>query len=111
MQECHEFEGLAVRLRRCRELAQHFQTGPTAEMIRDLEEEILAQMRAIRGLHAERNLNHSLLVGRRMRGGVRSRGSSCFSLSFVLQKKSPRLGGFLSFCGAGPNVPRADRSA
>jgi hypothetical protein len=36
-----------AKLARCRELAKEFRLGPTAEMLRDLEEELCAQMRAL----------------------------------------------------------------
>jgi hypothetical protein len=38
---------LEAKLARCRELAEEFRNGPTAEMIRDMEDELREQMRAL----------------------------------------------------------------
>jgi hypothetical protein len=38
---------LEHKLARCRELAEEFRNGPTAEMIRDMEDELREQIRAL----------------------------------------------------------------
>ena len=38
---------LQRRLARCRELACEFPTGPTADMIRELQEELMTQIRKL----------------------------------------------------------------
>ena len=40
---------LEHKLARCRELAEEFRNGPTAEMIRDMEVELREQIRALEG--------------------------------------------------------------
>ena len=39
---------IEAKLAKCRELAQEFPDGPTAEMIRDLENELREQMRTLK---------------------------------------------------------------
>ena len=38
---------LEHKLARCRELAEEFRNGPTAEMIHDMEDELREQLRAL----------------------------------------------------------------
>jgi hypothetical protein len=38
---------MEAKLARCRELAKEFRLGPTADMRRDLDEELREQMRAL----------------------------------------------------------------
>ncbi|MCK1380889.1 hypothetical protein IVB33_28245, partial [Bradyrhizobium sp. 24] len=47
MEPDREKEEVEAKLARCRELAQEFPTGPTADMIRDMEADILEELRAL----------------------------------------------------------------
>lgn len=47
MERDREKEEVEARLARCRELAREFPTGPTADMIRDMEADILDELRAL----------------------------------------------------------------
>ena len=45
MDQNREKQAVETKLIRCRELAQEFQHGPTAEMIRDMEADLREQLR------------------------------------------------------------------
>jgi hypothetical protein len=47
MDRDREKQAIEAKLSRCGELAREFLDGPTAAMIRDLESELLEQMRAL----------------------------------------------------------------
>ncbi|GMO11417.1 hypothetical protein BwSH20_29730 [Bradyrhizobium ottawaense] len=40
-------KALEIRLARCLELAKQFPTGPTAELLQDLEDELRSQLRTL----------------------------------------------------------------
>jgi hypothetical protein len=46
MDRNREKQAVEEKLARCRDLAEEFREGPTAEMIRDLEAELREQLRA-----------------------------------------------------------------
>ena len=47
MEQNHEKQAIEAKLARCRELAQEFRDGPTAQMICELEEELRQQLCAV----------------------------------------------------------------
>ena len=47
MDRDREKQAIEAKLARCRELAEEFPLGETARMIRDLEEELLAELRTL----------------------------------------------------------------
>jgi hypothetical protein len=49
MDRNQEKEALEHKLARCRELAEEFRNGETADMIRDMEEELRQQLRELDG--------------------------------------------------------------
>jgi hypothetical protein len=46
MDQDREKQAIETKLARCRELAEEFRDGPTADMIRDLEAELREQLHA-----------------------------------------------------------------
>lgn len=48
-------KALKIRLSRCRELSQQFPTGPTAEMLRDLELELVNQLRTVEATQSSKS--------------------------------------------------------
>jgi hypothetical protein len=49
MDEDREKAALEAKLERCRLLAEEFRDSPTAQMIRELEDELRQQIRALEG--------------------------------------------------------------
>jgi len=47
MERNQEKQTIEAKLARCRELAQEFPDGATAQMIRDMEDELREQLRAV----------------------------------------------------------------